>query len=681
MPDTRIISVDVGGTFTDALYVDENGELNSYKLPSAIPQTMSNLLARTLGNTTSADELLYSTTATLNSLLGGELPDVGLIVTSGFRDILETARLPSSSQSASANQLPRRLVTLEWVSEIDARLEADGKQRIAVDVDQVRAIAREYDAAGVSVVAVALLHSYLNAAHELEVASIFSEAAPNITVVLSSAVLPELREYERTLATALNACLIPVLDQHLDGLQSDANGNAPGVWLMQSDGGLANAVSVAHRPLATALSGPGAAVVGMRWLGEVSGYNDIITLDVGGTSTDVALIKDGRYALTTSGEVAGFPVKTPMLDVLSIGAGGGSIARQAADRRWHVGPESAGAEPGPACYGRGAQDPTLTDAQLVLGRLPNALLGGSVPLDVSRSRAALETFGAARDFDVTRTARGILEIASHNMAGAIRRVSVLRGHDPGDCALLAMGGAGPSHAAELAELLSMPTVVVPPQPGLAAAWGLLVADITQDFVQGVAANETNLDIAALTKTFDELMQRAHEWARSQAAQNLRREFVLKLDMRYSGMTHETTIECPADGDLSHRISTAVASFHEHFERLTGRSWRDRESVEIVNLRISIVIERRKQRLPTAPERVNQQPSPVESREVGFLGIEELVVAAVYTRDSLHGDMVISGPAVIEQYEATTIVPPGWQAAVDKIGNLVLQRKAQGEPDD
>jgi N-methylhydantoinase A len=674
MSESRIVSVDVGGTFTDALYVDEHGELTSYKLPTSTPKTMASLLEQTLGQTNASDELLYSTTATLNSLLGGALPNVGLIVTSGFRDILETARLPASAGDAAGNQLPRRLVTLEWVREVDARIEADGKQRTAVDSDQVRTLAREYDESGISVVAVALLHSYINSHHENEIARIFSEVTPNITVVCSSAVLPELREYERTLATALNACLIPVLDEHLNGLGTSVDEHSPRVWLMQSDGGLASAASVAQRPLATALSGPGAAVVGMRWLGEVSGYDNLITLDVGGTSTDVALIKDGRYALTTSGEVAGFPVKIPMLDVLSIGAGGGSIAREAPDRRWHVGPESAGAEPGPACYVRGSNEATLSDAQLVLGRLPNALLGGSVPLDTSRSIAALEAFGSSRGFGAERAARGILEIASHNMAGAIRRVSVLRGHDPSACALLAMGGAGPSHAAELAELLSMPTVVVPPQPGLAAAWGLLVADITQDFVQGISTTETTLDIDMLSETFDKLLDRARLWSTAQGEPSLGREFVMKLDLRYGGMTHETTIECPNEGDISARVMAAVERFHGHFEELTGRSWRDRESVEIVNLRISTRIERRKQRLPTMGARANVEPSTVATRPVGFLGREELLSTAVYAREGLDCQTTIVGPAVIEQYEATTIVPPDWHARIDNIGNLILERK-------
>lgn len=677
MSESRIVSVDVGGTFTDALYVDENGTLNSFKLPTATPQTMAAVLERTLGRPKTSDELLYSTTATLNSLLGGALPNVGLIVTSGFREILETARLPAGAGEASGNQLPPRLITLEWVREVDARIEADGTQRKAVDVEQVRALAREFDASGVAVVAVALLHSYVSTDHENEIARIFKETTPNITVVCSSEVLPELREYERTLATALNACLIPVLEEHLDGLGTTrAMENSPLVWLMQSDGGLASAASVAHRPLATALSGPGAAVVGMRWLGEASGYKNLITLDVGGTSTDVALIKEGRYALTTSGDVAGFPVKIPMLDVLSIGAGGGSIAREAQDRRWHVGPESAGAEPGPACYGRGSSEATLTDAQLVLGRLPSALLGGSVPLDESKSIGALTKFGKSRGFDAQRAARGILDIASHNMVGAIRRVSVLRGYDPTQCALLAMGGAGPSHAAELAELLGMPTVIVPPQPGLAAAWGLLVADITQDFVQGVSSTQTDIDVAVLTQVFDELNERAYQWVASQGEPTSRCEFVMKLDLRYSGMTHETTIECPNDGEIAERVSGAIERFHEHFEQLTGRSWRDRESVEVVNLRISTTIERRKHVLPTVPERATKDgsPMPTSTRRVGFLGVEERRESPIYARDSLDRQTTIVGPAVIEQYEATTVVPPDWQAQSDKIGNLILTRQ-------
>jgi N-methylhydantoinase A len=674
MSGSRIISIDVGGTFTDILCVDAQGAIQSYKLPSVEPGGFAAMLNAATGRTSNRDELLYSTTVTLNSLLAGELPQIGLIVTAGFRDILETARLPISAGEAPPSPLPRRLVMLEWVREISARLEANGEQRHAVDRAEVERIAHEYSAAGIGVVAVSLLHSYLEPAHEQAVAAIFAEVAPSIKVVVSSTVLPELREYERTLATALNSCLIPTLCEHIDSLAATSQEAPPRIWLMQSNGGLASATSLMHQPLTTALSGPGAAVVGMRWLGEKSGFKDLITLDVGGTSTDVALVTDGRYALTTAGSVAGFPLKTPMLDVLSIGAGGGSIAHEALDSRWHVGPESAGAIPGPACYGRGGEAPTLTDAQLVLGRIPDALLGGSVPLDRERALCVLEAFGGKRGFDAIATARGILEIASHNMCGAIRRVSVARGYEPSAYALLAMGGAGPLHAAELADLLGITTVVVPPQPGLAAAWGLLVANVSRDFVLPLGNTNDALDMARLETIFSELHLRANNWCATEGSMEGDWQMIAKLDLRYVGMSHETTIECVAGPDLKQTFADTIDRFHDHFEQLSGRSWRDRESVEIVNVRLTASGRRQQIDVPALTSRQLDTASGPVTRDVGFLGTSVLLQTPIFNRDQLDLTVQLSGPAIIEQYESTTVLPPRWVARVDQLGNLILARK-------
>ena len=673
MRSLRTISIDVGGTFTDILSVDEKGVIQSFKLPTVPPSAFASTLNSSLGQISNQDELLYSTTVTLNSLLTGALPHIGLIVTAGFRDILETARLPGSAGMAPSSRLPRRLVSLEWVREIQARLEATGAERIGIDRSEIEAFAHEYEAANIGVVAVSLLHSYLDPAHEQAVAAIFAAVAPGIKVVLSSTVLPELREYERTLATALNSCLIPALEEHLDSLMPNSNKATTQIWLMQSNGGLSSAESLTHQPLATALSGPGAAVVGMRWLGEKSGFENFITLDVGGTSTDVALITNGAYALTTAGSVAGFPLKTAMLDVLSIGAGGGSIAHEGPDRRWHVGPESAGARPGPACYGHGGELPTLTDAQLVLGRIPDALLGGSVPLDRKRSSDVLEAFGQNRGFDVLTTARGILEIASHNMCGAIRRVSVSRGYNPSDHALLAMGGAGPLHAAELADLLGVTTVIVPPQPGLAAAWGLLAADVTRDFVSPCGVVNNALDVSELKVGLRALRERAQAWCEAEPFTGGKWSMIDKLDLRYVGMTHESTIECPSEADLQKNIAGTINSFHDHFEQLSGRPWRDREAVEIVNLRLTVKGQRRKVDLPRHVPNQIKNTLPKTTREVGYLGTKLLQPTPIYDRGALDAKFQLIGPAIIEQFESTTVLPSGWSARVDSLGNLILSR--------
>jgi N-methylhydantoinase A len=462
----RLIGIDVGGTFTDILCVGADRSTRSFKFASdsaGLRHFLSTEMPPAAG-----DELRYGTTTALNALLTGRVPSTGLIVTAGFRDLLETARLPASTRQQSSTDLPAHLIPLEWVREVKARMSSDGAVRTSLEAGAVARIARDYAAAGIETVAVALLHSHRNPAHERAVAEIFTRVAPDVTVVLSSDVLPELREYERALATALNACLIPELRAHLSELQS-LSPQPDRICLMQSNGRVVDIADALAQPLGTALGGPAAAVVGARALAAELGIADAITLDVGGTSTEVALLRDADFRLTTARKVAGFPLRFPMIDVLSIGAGGGSIARAASDRRWHVGPDSVGADPGPACYGRGGKLPTLTDAHLVLGRLPPHLLGGQIILDAAAALTAMADLGRGRALDAYAAAGGVLRIATHEMCGAVRRIAAERGVDPRTHPLIALGGAGPLHAAELAELLGMCSVLIPPQPGLAAA--------------------------------------------------------------------------------------------------------------------------------------------------------------------------------------------------------------------
>ncbi|MEX2481472.1 MAG: hydantoinase/oxoprolinase family protein [Gammaproteobacteria bacterium] len=670
MTAARRLGIDVGGTFTDVLVVDDSGVLDSYKLPSAGAADFAEVFS--VAGQQDGDEVCYSTTVALNALLRGLLPPVGFIVTAGFRELLETARLPDTAGTVSPAPLPRRLIALERVHEIDARIDAAGTEVRALDVEQVAAIARDFTAAGIDVVGVALLHSYLEPAHERALAAVFAEVAPHIEVVLSSTVLPEQSEYERALATALNASLLPLLGQHLDELQR--HGPRQSLWVMQAQGGLAAAAAVRQTPVTTALSGPAAAVVGMHSLAAQAGYRDVVTLDVGGTSTDVALIADGRYGMTTHGSVAGFPLRTPLLDVLSIGAGGGSIAYAAADGRWHVGPDSAAAHPGPACYGRGGSVPTLTDAQLFLGRLPPALLGGSLPLDRACAERALTVLGRDRGFDAQTTARGILAIASHAMCGAIRRVCVRRGHDPAAQVLFAMGGAGPLHGAELADLLGMVTVVIPPQPGLAAAYGVLVADVSRDFVSPVGVVHDALESAVLARTLAELEAAGQAWLAVSGGDFEACVIEHKLDLRYAGMSHTMSVVCPRT-DRQALIEATISRFHDEFERLAGRSWRDREQVEVVNARVTAHGCRERPALVQSPAAAHAEGRPRGLREVDFLGHRGAVESAVYSRAALAQGQCISGPAVIEQHESTTLVPPAWQATVDRCGNLVLARVA------
>lgn len=677
-------AVDIGGTFTDVIAIDDAGVIATAKIPTRQDDLAQCFLSGVKAARAAADtnvpkpeELLYSTTLALNALLTHELPRIGLIVNAGFRELMETARLPAPMDIAETRvPLTSRLVSLEFVREIAARLNADGSVRRAVDELEVVELAHWYRQRDITIVAVSLLHSYLDPGQEHAVASIFSDAAPGIEVVLSSDVLPELREYERTLAACLNASLMPAMKDHVGRVADESDYAGVPFLVMKSSGGLSSARLAMKKPLTTALSGPSAAVVGMAWLGQQIGFEDLITLDIGGTSTDVALVGRGRYALTTQGEIAGFPFKTPMIDVLTIGAGGGSIASQASDERWHVGPTSAGAEPGPVCYGQGGGDVTVTDAQLVLGRLPDALLGGALPLDRGAAVAALEAFGAHRELDAVQSARGVLEIATHNMCGAIRRISVQRGHDPKDYALLAMGGAGPLHAAELANLLGMKTIVIPPQPGLAAAFGLLVADVKDDFVQACGQLEGALDINRAQTIFAALERSAERFFADEEIPLKARAVRRQIDMRYAGLSNEMSVEFASGPVTELAIKDAIETYHRQFEQLTGHSHAGQEAVELVNLRVAAIGQRTKPGVlaheSTTAAIGASACAPRTFRPVAYLDHEGFIDSAVYDRASLVSGAAVNGPAVIEQYESTVIVPPDFRTNVDAFGNLVLR---------
>jgi len=675
------VAIDIGGTFTDIITVDDAGAIAATKVPTR-PQDLSKcFLSAVEGAIDSAgsasrapEELLYSTTLALNSLLTHALPSIGLIVNRGFREILETARLPLAEHDGNEMRQPlaKRLVSLELVKEIGARLNADGSVRKAVDEQEVAALAEWYGDRSISIVAVSLLHCYLDPTQERQVAAVFARVAPRIEVVLSTEVLPELREYERTLAACLNACLMPAMKDHIECVMNESGLARSALLVMKSSGGLASARSAMKKPLTTALSGPSAAVVGMVWLGARTGYEELITLDIGGTSTDVALVKHGQCALTTYGEIAGFPFKTPMIDVLTIGAGGGSIASQGSDERWRVGPGSAGADPGPVCYGRSGDQVTLTDAQILLGRLPRALLGGTLPLNRDAAAAALTSFGRTRGLDAVRCARGILEIATHNMCGAIRRISVQRGHDPKDYVLFAMGGAGPLHAADLATLLGMRSIVVPPQPGLAAALGLLVADVKDDFVQAFGQNEDALDVDRAQAFFDTLEEAALRFLDDEHVPENRRRVQRHIDMRYAGMSNETTVELAPGPVTEALLQQAIDAFHDQFHRLSGHSYAGRETVELVNLRTTAIGERAGPGVLNRLPKADRKPLPRAQREVAYLGHPTFIDSAVYVRDSLGAGSTIRGPAVVEQYDSTIIIPPDFAAEIDEFGNMMLR---------
>ena len=468
------VAIDVGGTFTDVTFADAaTGNTWVAKTPSTPGDLSTGFVTAVrkvlaLAGRAPADvvRVLHGTTTATNAILEGKTPPTALITTAGFKYVLEIGRhdIPRHGNLYGWSK-PARPITPDRIFEVAGRLDADGAVLTALDEAEARAVARQLAQLGVPAVAVVFLHAYANPAHEQRMHAILREEYPAALVSLSSEVLPQFREFERSMATALNTAVMPPVSRYVGVLRDalDAEGVRAPLLIMKSDGGVTSAATCVRQPVQTVLSGPAAGVIGAVSVARAAGFADIISIDVGGTSADICLVRDGRPVITKDGAVGPFPLKLPIIDINTIGAGGGSIA-VASGGRLSVGPRSAGAEPGPVCYGRGGTEPTLTDAHLVLGRIPNALLGGELSLDVGAARAAIETrIARPLELGVEAAAAGIVEITDNNMARAIRTVSVGRGHDPRRFALIAFGGAGPLHACRLAELLGIPTLEIDKQ--------------------------------------------------------------------------------------------------------------------------------------------------------------------------------------------------------------------------
>ncbi len=671
------VGIDIGGTFTDVLVHDESGPVFHKKIPStsdpakSLRAALSTLHAQYLRPST----LLYSTTIATNALLQHHLPRTGLLITAGFRHILELNQPRQAGDDESSASLPSRpVVPLEDIHEVTERLDAQGKVQIPISAEETRAIVAWCHAQNLQAVAVSLLHSARNPEPERRLRALLLAEDPSLDVLLSSDVLPEQREYERTAATCLNAALRSLMGEHLDRVRYSMRerGIHRPPLIMQSSGGLHSGGRVAQRPLTTVFSGPSATAVALARIGTASGFSDLVTFDMGGTSTDITLVQAGQPVLTTHGHIGGFPLRTPMVDITSIGAGGGSIARVDPDARWRVGPLSAGADPGPVCYGRGGTEVTVTDANLLLHRLPAALLDGALPLSREAAKKALSTFGQSRRKSATETAQDILQLVNHAMCGAIRRVCTQRGLDPREAALMVGGGAGPLHAVDLAALLGMATVMVPAQPGFAAPCGLFCADIREDCAAPAPPDPAPLDPQRLTPFFTELKHQAQDALGRQHLPDTPRQFRRSVDFHYVDMSTHLTIDLPQDELSSDILRRSVTQFHHKHEQLCGFSFQGRKEVNLSTLRMTAVVTRPKPALPTVAEQTGPV-QPIDTRPVFFFESRGFLTCPVYARLHLGAGAALIGPAVVEQYDTTTLIPPDCQATVDQFGTLILRR--------
>jgi len=692
------LGIDIGGTFTDATLIDEDSGKVRIDKVSSTPHDPSlgfceatrRILREARVEPADVRYVVHGTTVATNAIMEGKTARTGFITTDGFRDMLEIQRQIRPSLYDLQFEKPRPLVPRYLCFGVPERMDADGKVLTALDQAATRRIAVELRAEGVEAVAVCLLHAYINPDHERMVGEILSEVFPEAIVSLSSDVAPEIREYYRASTTVINAAIRPVVARYLQNIEArlrEAGLNAE-LLVMQSSGGVFTFAAASEKPVFMVESGPAAGVIAAAYLGSTLGYQNILSFDMGGTTAKAGLIQDGTPRVTKDYEVgataqsgagrargSGYPIRTPVIDLVEIGAGGGSIAWVDSGGALRVGPQSAGADPGPVCYGKGGTQPTITDANLVLGRLnPHYFLGGEIVLDVEKARAAiLGQCAQPLGLDLIAAAHGIVEIANAAMVNALRLVSVQRGYDPRDFVLIAFGGAGPVHANRLAAETDIPTTLIPMSPGITSAMGLLVTDLKHDYATTFIRRVDQLDTRAVTDVFARMESsgRASLLRDSIAAGNM--EFVRQADMRYVGQSFELTIPLSANADITPGVVTQVlAQFHEAHERAYGFN-APGEPVELVNLRLTAVGKIGKPQLRELLPGGEEGSGEKGRRQVYFAERGGFVDCPIYDRYHLRFGAVIAGPAIVEEFDSTTVIHPGYVARVDRFGNMMLTR--------
>lgn len=674
------IGVDTGGTFTDIVAFDQaSGLLDIHKVSStpdnpaqAVLDGVCHMLDKHRCPPTDVEALVHGTTVATNAVLTGSWAKTALVTTEGFRDVLEIGRQTRPDLYDFFAQKPEPLIPRSLRFEVPERLDYAGRVVRPLDEDAVRKLAQTLAQANVQSVAVVLLFAYLNPQHEQRVREILSQTL-ELPIVLSSETLPEFREYERTSTTALNAALLPVLDRYLRALEEETK--ALGIqarWrIMQSNAGIASASFARRMPVTLLLSGPAGGVEGARFVGTQTGNQNLITLDMGGTSCDVALIHQGRAQLSSEGQIAGRPVRVPMVEMHTIGAGGGSIAWIDAGGALRVGPQSAGAAPGPVCYGRGGTSPTVTDAQLVLGRFnPQEPLGDIPALDLEAARQAIEEHIATPlKLSLEGAAAGILAVADAHMEQAIRLISIERGHDPRRFGLLGFGGAGPLHACALAQRLNIPRIIVPNAAGVLSAFGLLTAEPAHHFVQTVLSAEDKLEWPQINALFDTFRKEAKSRFEADGMDPNHLTFLPSIDLRYAGQSFELNVPVVDRALSADDWAMITQRFHQaHLQRYGHCN--ENECLEVVNLRLAAVGRADKPAFPTL-SRFASPPNPKQRRLVYFEP-KGWTDCPIYERKALQPTTELTGPAVLEGAESTVVVLPGQRLSVTPHGHLIVE---------
>ena len=673
------IGVDVGGTFTDfAVSVPGENRHIRYKIPStpdrpdvAIVEGIATVLAEHGLDAGNVIRLSHGTTVGTNALIQRKVGKVAVVTNQGFRDLLEIGRQVRPKVYDIHLDFPKPLVPRRLRLEVRGRRRADGSAHVPLDEDGVREAGRRLASEGIDCVAVCFLHSYAYPEDEERAVEILREVLPDSVYVLSSTeVYPEFREYERFSTAVLNGALLTVVDAYLDRFSDEVArlGVPAKPKVSQSSGGLMSVHMTRKLPIRACLSGPAAGVLGAAHRAPAAGFRNVITLDIGGTSADVSVLIDGAATEVHNRMLAGFPLRLPALDVNAVGAGGGSIAWIDVDGLLKVGPQSAGAHPGPACYGLGGVEATLTDANVLLGRLNDqALLDGRMQIRRDLAEASIGRLAEELGLDLMETARGIIRVACATVVKAIRPLSVERGYDPADFCLFPFGGAGPLLATEIARDLGIKTIIVPPSPGILCAEGLLNSDLTADFVMTALMPLREDSHDTLNAMRRELRQKVEDWFGHEAVLADQRRVQWTAEMRYRGQNYELSLPLE-DGDLgAEDCEGLVATFHAAHKRSYGFHSKT-ETVEFVNLKVKAVGLYDKPPLPTLAERPDAEPA---SRRRTFFTTGTWYDTPVFQRDSLAAGQALTGPAIIEQLDATTLIFPGDRGVVDAWGNLIV----------
>jgi N-methylhydantoinase A len=677
------LALDVGGTFTDVILADRNSGQFTVTKSSSVPSDpaagffggVDKILALAKVGPTDVSLVLHGSTLATNAILEAKGARTGLVTTRGFRHVLEIGRADIPRHANLYGWVkPKRPVRPRHVFEVSERVLADGTMHVALAEAELAGIAKQIREEDLAAVAIVFLNSFANPAHEKRAEEILRGLLPGVEIAISSDVLPIFREYERTLATVINASVQPLTGGYVKRLSRGLEERkiVSPFFIMKSNGGVFPPAEAARQPVYLALSGPAAGARGAAHIGRIAGYNDLITIDMGGTSADVALIRDGEPVTATSGRVGEFPLALPIVDIHAIGAGGGSIATVGPEGALTVGPESAGADPGPAAYGKGGRRATVTDANLVLGRVPPHLLDGEIALHRAEAEAAiLRDVAAPLGVSLEDAARGIVEIVDNNMVGALKVMSVERGLAPSDFTLCAFGGAGPVHGSRLMRLLGAPRLLIPRHPGILCAMGLLATDLKYDFAVTRLQRGGRYDLEAIEATLRDLERQAHAQLESDGVPTDRRQIIRAADLRYAHQGVEISVSIGEGRMTQAAAEDLVDRFHERHRQLYTFS--DRKAlVELVNLRVYANGLMDHVALPEIGQAPAGEKPPASGMRPAAPEGSAIAEVPVYRRERLLAGHVIIGPAIVDQLDCTTVVLAGQVATVDPVANLIIE---------